>query len=74
MEKAENGANKNMNCFFGIVITQCICVIIILIGVICVKYFFKDTYKKLDTFYKEEICSTTKIDEVISSEVSKIEI
>ncbi len=57
---------KPFNCYFAIVITQCVCVVILLISLICIKYFFKGTYKQLKVFYEKEICSDTDINEVLS--------
>ena len=52
-----------------LIITQAICVLIIISSVIAVKYFFGGTYKKLLSWYKENICVTTDINEVLSDEV-----
>jgi hypothetical protein len=52
-----------------LIITQAICVLIIISSVITVKYFFGGTYKKLLSWYKENICVTTDINEVLSDEV-----
>ena len=68
MESTPENKAKNVNCYFCIVITQAVCVAIILISLICIKYFFKSTYKKINTFYNEEICSTTDVNEVINNE------
>ncbi|MBE6750003.1 MAG: hypothetical protein E7560_02445 [Ruminococcaceae bacterium] len=56
--------NKNSQ-FANIIITQGICVLIILTSVVVIKYFFKSTYKKLESFYSAYICSDTDINEVI---------
>jgi len=52
-----------------LIITQTVCVAIILLSIITVKYFFKGTYKKLLKFYNENICVTTDINEVLSDEI-----
>ena len=52
-----------------LIITQAICVLIIILSVITVKYFFGGTYKKILSWYKENICVTTDINEVLSDEI-----
>jgi hypothetical protein len=52
-----------------LVIAQTICVLIIILSVVTVKYFFKGTYKKLLSWYKEEVLVTTDINEVLSDEI-----
>ncbi|MBE6787564.1 MAG: hypothetical protein E7537_04370 [Ruminococcaceae bacterium] len=55
--------------FYKIIIVQGICILIILLSVISVKYFFKSEYKKAQDFHKTEIMSDTDIKEVLSSEI-----
>lgn len=52
--------------FSYIVITQCICVVLILLTVITVKYFFRSAYKNIDEWYKNNICIDTDINLVLS--------
>lgn len=52
-----------------LVIAQTICVLIIILSVVTVKYFFKGTYKKLLSWYKEEVLVTTDINEVLLDEI-----
>ncbi len=52
-----------------LIITQTICVLIIILSVITVKYFFGGTYKKLLSWYSENVCVTTDISEVLSDEI-----
>mgnify|MGYP006992207729 CR=1 FL=1 len=51
--------------FANIIITQGICVLIILTSVVVIKYFFKSTYKELKSFYISCVCSDTDIKEVL---------
>lgn len=53
------------NMYINIIITQAICVIMILFSVLTVKYFFKGEYKFFKEWYLEEITSDTRIEEVI---------
>ncbi len=52
----------------NIIITQAICIALILIAVLITKYFFKDTYNELKIFYEQQICADTDINEVIGEE------
>ena len=52
----------------NIIITQAICIALILIAVLITKYFFKDTYNELKIFYEQQICDDTDINEVIGEE------
>lgn len=54
--------------FANIIITQAICVALILMAVLVTKYFFKDTYNELKLFYEQQICADTDINEVIGEE------
>lgn len=51
--------------FSEILITQIIAMVIILISVLIIKYFFKSTYEDLKAWYKEDICASTDIQEVL---------
>ncbi len=51
--------------YFKIIITECICVAIILLSVLVTKYFFKSTYLQLKSLYTDNICNHTNVDEVL---------
>lgn len=51
--------------FFGMIITQAVVTAVILLTVIAVKYFFKDTYASLYKWYSVNICAETDINEAI---------
>ena len=55
--------------FSRLIITQAVCIVIIISSVIAVKYFFKGTYQKLLSWYNENVCVTTDINEVLSDEI-----
>ncbi len=55
--------------FYKTVIVQSVCVLIILLSVIIMKYFFKDVFAEIKDFYREEILSDTKISEVLADEI-----
>ena len=65
MENTDKKIGKPKNYYVSIIITQSICVALIALSVVCIKYFFKDSYKQIKEFYKNEICSQTDIDEVL---------
>ncbi len=71
MENEAKDAKKPFNSCFCIVITQIIFVTVILIGVLVIKYFFKDTYNRVKVFYENQICADTDVGEVLSSEGKK---
>lgn len=60
---------KTFDKIAALIITQSVCVLIIITSVLVTKYFFKGTYKKLDSWYKENVCVTTDINEVLSDEI-----
>lgn len=64
---------KAKNMYISICITQAVCVAVILIAVLVIKYFFSDSYEKLEKWYSENIMEETEItadfDEEITSEI-----
>lgn len=60
---------KTFDKIAALIITQSVCVLIIITSVLVTKYFFKGTYKKLGSWYKENVCVTTDINEVLSNEI-----
>lgn len=53
------------NCYFAILITQFITVLIIILSLLILKYFFKPTFKSINRFYEKNICQEVSIGEVI---------
>lgn len=53
------------NMYINIMITQAICVILIFLSVLTLKYFFKGEYKNFKEWYLLEITADTRIEEVI---------
>ncbi|MBQ6884887.1 MAG: hypothetical protein IJN56_04020 [Clostridia bacterium] len=64
---------KAKNMYISICITQAVCVTVILIAVLVIKYFFSGSYVKLEKWYSENIMEETEItadfDEEITSEI-----
>lgn len=54
---------------YKVCIVQTVCVVIILVSVLVIKYFFKDTFSQIQKFYNTHILSETKISEVLSDEI-----
>ena len=65
MGNKDNLTEEQKNYYIPIIITQSICVILIALCLVCIKYFFKDIYKETKKFYINELCSQTDIKEVI---------
>jgi hypothetical protein len=59
-------AKRFSNCFINIIITQALCVLIILLAVLLLKYFFKPEFSKLKGWYQKNICNDTYVEEVLS--------
>ena len=66
MENTENSKISLTHYYISIMITEGICVAILLLSVICMKYFFKSSFVQLKEFYINEICCDTEIDEVLN--------
>lgn len=63
MDKDET--RKKWNCFINIIITQTVCMAIILVSVLAVKYFFKGEYENLKKVYNTTLATNTDINEVL---------
>ena len=57
---------------YKIVITQVICVVLIMACILVVKYFFKSTYIELKNFYEIYICDDTSVEEVLKEGLDEI--
>lgn len=55
--------------FSQVIITECICVALLIVSVFVCKYFFENTYSKVKTWYIENVCVDTDINEVLSDEI-----
>jgi len=74
METAENIIEKKESHFIRIIITECVFVFTVLLAVMVIKYFFKDSFTELSKWYKENVCVTTEINEVLETESNTDEI
>ncbi|MBQ6848247.1 MAG: hypothetical protein IJO62_04995 [Clostridia bacterium] len=51
--------------YINIIITEALCVVVILLTVLTLKYFFKSDFKDFEKWYEREITADTRIEEVI---------
>ena len=56
---------ENQGLYLNIIITQGLCMLVVLLSVITIKYLFKSEFKVLQKWYIEELCNDTLIEEVI---------
>ena len=56
---------ENQGLYLNIIITQGLCMLVVLLSVITIKYLFKSEFKVLQKWYIEEFCNDTLIEEVI---------
>ena len=55
--------------FFIITVTQLICVAVILAAILLTKYFFPDTFRRIDDFYEKYFLTETVIYEDEADEI-----
>lgn len=56
---------ENQGIYLNIIITQALCMLVVLLSVITIKYLFKSEFKTLQKWYVKEFCNDTLIEEVI---------
>ncbi len=56
---------ENQGVYLNVIITQALCMLVVLLSVITIKYLFKSEFKSLQKWYLEEFCNDTLIEEVI---------
>lgn len=61
--ETENTEVKNY--FVYMVISECICVLIVLLSFFVIKFFFVKQYNELLKWYNENICVDTDVNEVL---------
>lgn len=57
--------DENQGAYLNVMITEVICMLVVLLSVITIKYLFKSEFKTLQKWYVEEFCNDTLIEEVI---------
>ncbi len=67
MENQNETSVTQNNKWLGIVITQVVCVSIILLSLILMKYFWHDTFDSVKKWYEINICNDTDVNEVLQS-------
>ena len=66
-EQNEVIINHN-NKWLSIVITQSVCVAIILLSLIAMKYLFSGTFNSVKQWYEINVCNDTDVNEVLGSD------
>lgn len=61
---------KPKNMFIPICVAQAVCIAVILIAVLIIKFFFGGSYTKLQKWYGENILDETNVSEVFEEENS----
>jgi len=74
LDENEALGTKKREVFFPFIITQIICVVLIIITLLVTRFFFKDTFAKAKTWYKENFLIDTDIKSVIESGAEENEI
>ena len=68
MENRNENTKHTENKWIGIVITQSVCILIILISLLLIKYFSADTFSSIKKWYENNICNDTDVNEVLLSD------
>ncbi len=70
MTDTENKANeiKPKNTYMQICMTQAVCIAVILIAVLIIKFFFKSGYEKAQKWYSKYILDETTVSEIFDGE------
>lgn len=66
MENKSEKTEPRKNMWIGIVITQSVFIAIILISLVLMKYFWKDTFNSVKKWYEINICNDTDVNEVLT--------
>lgn len=56
------------NNFHKIVIVQAICVLVLLMGIVLMRYCSKETFERIKEFYEQELLTETTVEEVLGQE------
>lgn len=65
-EKEAVGQIKPKNTFVAVLITQSICVVMIILSVLTVKFFFKAEHKKLAEWYEKNVAAGISAEDVLN--------
>ena len=57
--------DENQGAYLNVMITEVICMLVVLLSVITIKYLFKSEFEALQKWYVKEFCNDTLIEEVI---------
>ncbi len=62
---AESKPSKAKDILLAVIITEAVCVVIILLGLLFLKYFSAGSFNRLEEFYSEHFLTETSLSEVI---------
>ncbi len=54
--------------FYKVVIVESVCVLLIILSLLTMKYFFKDEFERAEDFYQKNMTVDTDVYEVLSDE------
>ena len=57
--------DENQGAYLNVMITEALCMLVVLLSVITIKYLFESEFKTLQKWYVKEFCNDTLIEEVI---------
>lgn len=67
-EQNNTAENKPKNMYIPICITQAICMAVILIAILIIKFFFEGSYAKLQKWYQKNILDETTVTAFLDEE------
>ncbi len=59
---------KPKNMYIQICVTQAVCIAVILIAVLIIKFFFESSYTKIQKWYDKNILDETNVSEIFDGE------
>lgn len=62
---------KQKNMYIPICITQAVCVAVILIAVLIIKFFFEGSYQKVQKWCADNVLAETNISQVFEEEITR---
>lgn len=68
-QQNETQKTKPKNMYVAIATTQTVCIAVILIAVLIIKFFFGDSYKKLEKWYDKNILDQTTVSGIFDEEI-----
>ena len=70
VSEKENLEKETRSGFVAIVLTQAVCIAVILIAVLIIKFFFGQSFREVQKWYGDNILDETCVSDVFSEELS----